>query len=169
MFHISREEYPCLGWVCLGNGVVTLCMEQKVPQENAINEDKLTWYLGTSQLVSCNVLVCGSRKCPGTFCTSWTSCVTYPFSSCITWEGFFWLVKVVVSNQSPPTSSQDVPGCPSHPFIPSFLQCVQAAPWRPPGRAHRHSVVSIIKPKRCCLALELSGQPLYAETEELIR
>lgn len=36
------EEYPHLGWVCLGNGVVTLCTEQKVPQENAIYEDKQT-------------------------------------------------------------------------------------------------------------------------------
>lgn len=165
-FTSAREEYPHLGWICLGNGMrngaegtTGECHQWR--QAGMIFGDKpackLQWI----------------KRMSWTFCTSWTSCFGCPLSRWMTWEGFFWLIKVVVSNQIPPTTSQDVPCCPSHSFIPSSPFMCPSSPLKATRQGsedhHGHSMVSSIKPKRYCLALKLSGQPLYAETEGLFR
>lgn len=128
--------------------------------------DKQPWRLGTSQLVSCSVLLCGYRECPRTLSTPWTSCAACPLSICMNWEEFFCLVKVVLSNQSPPTTSQVVLPIPS--FLLSFCVSKQLL------EGHQEGLWGPLQalcgdPKRSCLALNLSGQTLYAEAEGLFR
>lgn len=167
-FTSAREEYPCLGWVCLGNGVVTLCTEQKVPQENAIHEYKQTWYLGTNQVSGLWI----KRM-------SWDLLHFLDIPCCTSLIQLHDLRGVFLAGKSgcfQPEPSNHLTGCPRLSFssLHSFFPFVcPSSPLKATRQGsedhHRHSVVGSIKPKGYCLALKLSGQPLYAETEGLFR